>query len=139
MEKSEKYLKQCHKRTKVSNSKIVTNTSVLRMPRVRDGKSIARPKLCVTLEGLRDIRSIYLALLITILALANCKLAYGSFENVDFDGVAPLTVLKPLNLMTNLLAEENVNNSNTETNILKELKLPETETRQVRIQYHVFQ
>ncbi|XP_017858456.1 PREDICTED: metal transporter CNNM4 [Drosophila arizonae] len=129
MEKSEKCFKQCHKRTKVSNSKIVTNTSVLRMPRVRDGKSIARPKLCVTLECLRDIKSIYLALLITILALENCKLAYGSFENVDFDGVAPLTVLKPLNLMTNLLAEENINNSNTETNILKELKLPETQTR----------
>ncbi|XP_064535096.1 unextended protein isoform X1 [Drosophila montana] len=131
MEKSEKCLEQCHRRTKVSKSKIITDNSILRMPRVRDGKSIARPKLCVTLEGPQTTNVICLAFIITILAFANClNLALGSYAN-DIDGDAPFTVLKPFNFINNLREEDNKNNSNTDT-ILKELQLSEAQTR-VRI------
>ncbi|XP_030557225.1 metal transporter CNNM4 isoform X1 [Drosophila novamexicana] len=131
MEKSEKCLEQCHRRTKVSKTKIITDNSILRMPRVRDGKSIARPKLCVTLEGPQTTNVSCLAFIITILAFANClNLALGSYAN-DIDGDAPFQVLKPFNLINNLREENNINNSNTDT-ILNELQLSEAQTR-VRI------
>lgn len=128
MEKSEKCLEQCHRRTKVSKTKIITDNSILRMPRVRDGKSIARPKLCVTLEGPQTTNVSCLAFIITFLAFANClNLALGSYAN-DIDGDAPFHVLKPFNLINNLREENNINNSNTDT-ILNELQLSEAQTR----------
>lgn len=95
------------------------------MPRVKDGKSIARATFCATLEYPKSTKGIYLAFIIAILAFANCiNLGLGSYAN-DVNGDVP-----PLNSQQSLRADNNHNKSNSDT-ILKEFQLSETKTRQV--------
>ncbi|XP_060648795.1 unextended protein [Drosophila nasuta] len=151
MEKSEKCLKQCQNRTKVSKcqpAKIVCNNStILRMPpRVKDGKSIAQSKLLwgdllesrPTTKSTTKRNSINLAFIIALFAFAHCiHLGFGAYAN-DVNaaaGAPPLNQSQQQNLRSddnnnnNHNNTLNSNNANSDVDILKGSKVAETNAR----------